>query len=238
MAQSKLMELTYYDPGAEVRLTAYADTLILDRQAAGTMLCAVRFGGYPEVTRAMADAIYGGAVVEAIVGTETIRLQAIVKRYRRQFSHDGIYAVATLLANDEEPSCQGAEEAEEQTTMEPRQCYLFCPAGDRERLFEELDHKTAAPLIPAFRDYVLDTLIPRRDLRPLRVLSLREKLDAWVLELQHYSGRRASQRRHCHSRRYAQRRRRFFPGGWRHQLPQHVRRHRGGSDSESVSAPL
>ena len=184
MAQSKLMELIYYDPGAEVRLTAYADTLILDRQAAGTMLCAVRFGGYPEVTRAMADAIYGGAVVEATIGTETIRLQAMVKRYRRQFSHDGIYAVATLLANDEEPSCQGAEEAEEQTTMEPRQCYLFCPAGDRERLFEELDHKTAAPLIPAFRDYVLDTLIGRRELRPLRVLSLREKLDAWVLELQ------------------------------------------------------
>lgn len=55
MAQSKLMELTYYDPGAEVRLTAYADTLILDRQAAGIMLCTVRFGGYPEVTRAMAD---------------------------------------------------------------------------------------------------------------------------------------------------------------------------------------
>lgn len=184
MAQSKLMELTYYDPVAEVRLTAYADTLILERQAAGTMLCAVRFGGYPEVTRAMADAIYGGAVVEATIGTETIRLQAMVKRYRRQFSHDGIYAVATLLANDEESSCQGAEEAEEQTTMEPRQCYLFCPAGDRERLFEELDHKTAAPLIPAFRDYVLDTLIQRRELRPLRVLSLREKLDAWVLELQ------------------------------------------------------
>ena len=131
MAQSKLIELTYYDPGAEVRLTAYADTLILDRQAAGTMLCAVRFGGYPEVTRAMADAIYGGAAVEATIGTETIRLQAMVKRYRRQFSHDGIYAVATLLANDEEPSCQGAEEAEEQTSMEPRQCYLFCPAGDR-----------------------------------------------------------------------------------------------------------
>ena len=91
-----------------MRLTAYADTLILDRQAAGTMLCAVRFGGYPEVTRAMADAIYGGAAVEATIGTETIRLQAMVKRYRRQFSHDGIYAVATLLANDEEPSCQGA----------------------------------------------------------------------------------------------------------------------------------
>lgn len=148
------------------------------------MLCAVRFGGYPEVTRAMADAIYGGAAVEATIGTETIRLQAMVKRYRRQFSHDGVYAVATLLANDEESSCQGAEEAEEQTTMEPRQCYLFCPSGDRERLFEELDHKTAAPLIPAFRDYVLDTLIGRRELRPLRVLSLREKLDAWVLELQ------------------------------------------------------
>ena len=30
MASSKLIELTYYDPKQEVRLTAFADTIILD----------------------------------------------------------------------------------------------------------------------------------------------------------------------------------------------------------------
>ena len=31
MSQSRLIALTYYDPGKEVRLTVYADTIILDR---------------------------------------------------------------------------------------------------------------------------------------------------------------------------------------------------------------
>ena len=54
---------------------------------------------------------------------------------------------------------------------------------DRDRLFEELDRKTAAPLIPEFRDAVLDALIDRGELRPLEVFSLTQRLDAWVLEL-------------------------------------------------------
>ena len=70
-----------------------------------------------------------------------------------------------------------------QQEIQPRRCYIFCPAGDRDRLFEELDHKTAAPLIPEFRDYVLDTLTARGDLRKLEVFSLKEKLDAYVLNL-------------------------------------------------------
>lgn len=78
----------------------------------------------------------------------------------------------------EEESQDGTQE-----TIQPRRCYIFCPAGDRDRLFEELDHKTAAPLIPAFRDYVLEELQRRGDLRQLEVISLKERMDAWVLDL-------------------------------------------------------
>ena len=49
----------------------------------------------------------------------------------------------------------GGEEAAPQKTEQPRKCYIFCPEGDRARLFEELDHKTAVPLIPAFQDLSL-----------------------------------------------------------------------------------
>ena len=59
---------------------------------------------------------------------------------------------------------------EGQEPMQPRKCYIFCPQGDRDRLFEELDHKTAAPLIPAFRDYVLEALQQRGELRQLEVI--------------------------------------------------------------------
>lgn len=189
MSQSRLIALTYYDPAKSVRLTVYADTIILDRNGNDSVISAVRFGGYPEVVKAMSDAIYGGATIEMPWQNRTRQLKSVPKQYRRQMSHDGLYAVGTLMANDDpQPAdaLEGEEEPEEageQQTIQPRKCYIFVPAGDRDRLFEELDRKTAVPLIPEFRDCVLDALIDRGELRPLEVFSLTQHLDAWVLEL-------------------------------------------------------
>lgn len=190
MSESRLIELSYYDPKAETRLTAYADTIVLDRDEKGGIISAVRFGGYPENVRAMSDAIYGGATIEATQNGATHRIQSKLRGYQRVLGHDGIYATATLMANDDEQTSDDQNDAEEtdnaqegQQTLQPRKCYIFCPPGDRDRLFDELDHKTAAPLIPAFRDYVLDELEKRGSLRRLHVISQKEKMDAWVLEL-------------------------------------------------------
>ena len=95
MSESKLIELSYYDPKAQIRLTAYADTIVLDHDEKGAMISAIRFGGYPEVVRALADAIYGGATIEASQNGTIHRLQSILRGYRRQISHDGPYAAAT-----------------------------------------------------------------------------------------------------------------------------------------------
>ena len=73
MSGSKLIELSYYDPSVQVRLSAYADTVVLDHNEKGGVICAIRFGGYPEMVRAMADAIYGGATIEA-TQNDTVRL--------------------------------------------------------------------------------------------------------------------------------------------------------------------
>ena len=197
MASSKLIELTYYDPKQEVRLTAFADTIILDTDGKDKIISAIRFGGYPEVVRGLSDAIYGGAAIEAVRGEDTLSLKSRPKGYQRQLSHDGMYTTATLMASDDMQSAEGPEDSEDpegdgapekaseqaDRQKQPRKCYIFCPAGDRDRLFEELDRKTAAPLIPAFRDYVLDTLAARGSLRPLEVHSIHERLDAWVLDL-------------------------------------------------------
>ena len=194
MSDSRLIELSYFAPNAKTRLTAYADTIMTDRDGKDSTITAIRFGGYPEMVRAMSDAIYGGGTIEAKRNGLTRMLKSTPKRYRRQLAHDGIYATATLMANDdaltadaEDGQEDGGAEAElpQETQQEPqpRKCYLFCPAGDRDRLFEELDHKTAAPLIPKFRDYVLDALTTRGDLRKLETVSLKEKLDAYVLDL-------------------------------------------------------
>lgn len=181
--RSKLMEISYSDPKFQIRLTGYADTVIIDSGAQQT-ISAIRFGGYPEVVRALSDAIYGGASVELKQDDTTLYLDCRPKGYRRLLSHDGIYAVATLMANDDSQTEENtADDSDEDVPENPRKCYIFCPPGDRASLFAEVDRKTAAPLIPEFQDYVLDSLIARGDLRQMKVLSFTERMEAWSLTL-------------------------------------------------------
>jgi hypothetical protein len=184
MGKQKLMQVTYFDPKAEVRLTTYADTLVFD--ASENTLAAIRFGGYPEMVKGMSDAIYGGASVtldpmSSAGGTMVLNSQT--KQYRRQITHDGIYAEATLLINDEQRDaapngdCGGKDGGNNQ----PHKTYIFCEQNNPKALFDELDKKTSVPLIPQFQDYFLGELQGRNILKRLKVVSLREKFDAWVL---------------------------------------------------------
>lgn len=183
--QSRLIPISYYNKTQEVRLSAYADTIVYEQESRQKTLRAIRFGGYPEMVRAMADALYAGATLEAQVGGTSLLLTCQVKRFQRQITHDGVYAEATLLAIDDDQEAKTAEdeadEGQEKVDLPPRKCIIFCPENDRDRLFEEVDRKTAVPLIPEFRDYVLDELEERGILKRLVVISLREKLEAWVL---------------------------------------------------------
>ena len=176
------MPISYYNPQQEVRLSAYADTIVLEPGGREQRLRAIRFGGYPEMVRAMSDAIYAGATLEAEIAGEAVSLGCEPKKYERHLSHDGIYAEATILSLDEEDSAQ-EQEQDGQTAAElpPRKCVLFCPARDRKALFEALDRKTSVPLIPEFQEYVLTELQQRGILRPLHVISIRERLEAWLL---------------------------------------------------------
>ena len=150
------MPISYFNPKQEIRLSAYADTIVLEPDGREQRLRAIRFGGYPEMVRAMSDAIYAGATLETEFAGETARLTCEPKKYECHLSHDGIYAEATILSLDDEDAAakKGKEaQADGQTNVElpPRKCVLFCPAGDRQALFEALDRKTAVPLIPGFR---------------------------------------------------------------------------------------
>ena len=184
--KSRLMPISYYNPKQEIRLSAYADTIVLEPDGRKQHLRAIRFGGYPEMVRAMSDAIYAGATLETEFAGEPAMLACEPKKYECHLSHDGIYAEATILSLDDADTAAKKDEdaqADGQTNVElpPRKCILFCPAGDRQALFEALDRKTAVPLIPEFQDYVLDELQRRRLLKPLRVISIRERLEAWLL---------------------------------------------------------
>lgn len=185
MEPTKLMKVTYYDAKNSIRLTGYADTVAWDG-ASGKVpfLAALRFGGYPEEVCGLSDAIYGGASIE-IEDEACLTLRSKPKGYRRVLDHDGMYAQAAIIAEDEgqndvePPSGSGPEQ--KQHKQPPRSMYIFCPAGDRAELFQAVDQKTAVPLIPEFREYVLAELKRRGILRPLQVKSTAQKLEAWVL---------------------------------------------------------
>ena len=105
MSTSKLMKVTYYDPKSQIRLLCYADTVVWDTKPTPT-LTALRFGGYPERVQGLADAIYGGATIEIEDGKDTYSLKTLTRQYRRELSHDGVYAEATLIAEDDGQSAK------------------------------------------------------------------------------------------------------------------------------------
>lgn len=193
MNASKLMKVTYYDDRNQIRLLCYADTVVWDTKPAPTLI-ALRFGGYPERVQGLADAIFGGATIEIEDGEETLSLKTMARQYRREFGHDGVYAEATLVAEDDgqsarqtskeasEPVSEAEEDAEQvKQDLPPRNTYIFCTPGDRRELFDAVDQKTAVPMIPEYQEYVLNELEQRKILRPLQVKSRSRKLEAWLL---------------------------------------------------------
>ena len=182
------MKLSYYDDKAEIRLEAYSDTVVIEKEGNIPYLTAIRLGGYPESVKGMSEAIFGGGTINIEIDGNDTEVSSRVKQYRKEFSHDGIYAEATLMILDEEQRLDQNEEEtgnndNNDTYNKPRRCYLFCEQGDSDRLFEELDKKTAVPLIPEFKEYVLSELQNRGILTKLKVISSFEKFDAWVLNL-------------------------------------------------------
>ena len=179
MAQSKLMKMEYFDLKSETRLETYADTVVIEKENNTYYIAAIRFGGYPESVKGMSEAIYGGGSVTITTNDDIITLHSRVKQYRKELSHDGIYAEATLIIQDEEHHTNH----DEKESNKPRKCYLFCEQENSDRLFEELDKKTSVPLIPEFKEYVLTELQNRNILKPLQVISSQQKFDVWLLTM-------------------------------------------------------
>lgn len=196
MEAKRLMKVTYQDLKKGIRLNAYADAVIWSEDPSPT-LAGLRFGGYAEVVRGLTDAIYGGATIEIEdADGSLLTLKSLSKQYHREVSHEGLYAEATLIAEDEiqessksqdEKSSKHAQKDDLFDDNVPQQdipahiCYIFCHPGNEDELFQAIDQKSYVPMIPEYQDCVLAELKRRRILRPLRVRSLYQELEAWKL---------------------------------------------------------
>lgn len=180
-----LSPITYFDSANSVRLDCFADTFVYHK-ASGSVrnLVAMRFGGYPEQVRAMADVLRKGAGIETVIENHKIILYAKHEAYKRSITHDGIYAEGTMLAlDDESGEMMDDEQMEVENPKAKRKMYIFCDEGDTDSLYAELDKKTSIPLIPEFKDYILEECFKRKILIPLEVLSTSVHFDGYMLEM-------------------------------------------------------
>lgn len=92
--------------------------------------------------RGLTDAIYGGATIEIEdADGSLLTLKSLSKQYHREVSHEGLYAEATLIAEDEiqessksqdEKSSKHAQKDDLFDDNVPQQdipahiCYIFC----------------------------------------------------------------------------------------------------------------
>lgn len=111
-------------------------------------------------------------------------------RYSKAVSRDGTYAVAALLWDNQSARKQGGgkqtEETEEQKektdkAQEARVYYLACPVRDKTALYHEIDKVSTIPMLPEFRDYMINELQARDMLAPCRVHTTGEPFAIWRL---------------------------------------------------------
>ncbi len=180
----ELSPVHYFDAERKIDLKCYADTYVYHKASGRERnLVAIRFGGYPEQVRALSDAMRKNVGVDAEVEGHSIIIQAKDVKYKKILSHDGIYAEGTIVAMDDDMTDMQEEKSEVERPNCKRRMYIFCAEGDRDELFAEVDKKTSIPMIPEFRDYILDELIKKRILIPLEVLSTCRHFDAYMLNV-------------------------------------------------------
>ena len=179
----QLSLISYRDTEKKILLQCYADTIVHLKENGKRTMVAIRFGGYPEAVRGMSDAMRGEISVEAEIEQHRVVINTERKRYRRKLSHDGVYAESMLIAVDDERSDTAEDEQKGKEKITQRK-FIFCKENDRDALFEEIDEKVSVPLIPEFKDYIIDTLIEQKILIPLEVLSIAQRFDAYMLRMQ------------------------------------------------------
>ena len=121
---AELSPIVYSDSDRKINITCYADTFVYHKSSSSERnLVAMRFGGYPEHVRGMADALNHNAGASTKIEGHTIILKAPHSKYKRSITHDGIYAEGTILALDDENS--GNDETGKKKNKEKRKMYIF-----------------------------------------------------------------------------------------------------------------
>ncbi|MDL2248154.1 DEAD/DEAH box helicase family protein [Tyzzerella sp. OttesenSCG-928-J15] len=204
----KLLKITYTD--VDIKLEAYADTLVYDTVGDNKVLTLIRFAGYPEHVKGLSDAIYGGISFDVFVTSPDnedqffAKLVSSGKRYIRDIQGGELYAEACLTLRDtanemvstnvkrviggKVKSKKELKETKkriegENSNIVASAAYIYCEKGNIDALYNAVDQKTSVPLVQEFRDYFIYELKQRNLLRLLPAYSWRENLEAWKVDM-------------------------------------------------------
>lgn len=130
-----------------------------DYSSPNRIISAVRFGGYPEVVKAMSDDLrqeQPSTYVQTVRPCIWTRFPGLPKAaLPRRHVRCG-HSYGQRRRNLDQLKEDTAED--DSSKSKPRKCYIFCPAGDR--LLKWIGEQRLR-WIPEFRDYVLQELIRR-----------------------------------------------------------------------------
>ena len=100
MPNVKLARVSYRDSDRDIHVSGYADMLVFDETS--HLLVAMRYGGYPEAVRALADAIGSGGTIDVELEEDSFKLYTTPKFYEKQLKKDSIYTECLIKRKDDQ----------------------------------------------------------------------------------------------------------------------------------------
>lgn len=179
-----ILEVSYRDYSKEIHLLNYADIVVVDDKTNNLIM--MRFGGYSEAVKAMADAIGAGGSIDVNYNGYWNRYYCKAKEYVKDLKKERYYAECIIRRKDVEDKAKAEDDDEDESASagpeEVKRAYIYLKKdSDRKKLFREIDKKTSIPMLPEFGDYVIKRMEEECLLYELTVYTKQEEMTAWCM---------------------------------------------------------
>ena len=179
----ELYQVNYYNSEKGIGLTVYADTVVIDQKT--NQLVLLHFAGYPETVKAMADAIYGGGTVSIKISKNNcFDVYSVPKGFTKKIKKDGIYTECRLERLDDDQKKEDTENRKKDNDNEENdnkensvdngimRSFLFIKDGSFDKLYRKIDLKSSTPMIEGYKEYIINEMLAKNSLYPLKVYSI------------------------------------------------------------------
>ena len=174
----ELMEISYRDYNKGIHLLNYADIVVIDDYTDNLIM--LRYGGYSESVKAMADAIWAGGSIEVKHSSYYNTYYCMTKEYIKEIKKERYYSECIIRRKDAEDKAE-EEDEENNERIEIKRAYIYIKDGNIEKLFEEIDKRTSIPLLSEYANYLIEKMKENDLLYELKVYTRQEEIQAYCM---------------------------------------------------------